>query len=78
MSEGGDKQKLSAAEQAIIELMKKNNLEAFPVEGGAAARHAFWDTQVSWNRRGSNRTTDKDIFLTISSAFSVAHASSRS
>jgi hypothetical protein len=39
---------LSSAEQAIIEMMKRNQLEGVPIQGqgGAAQRHTFWDTQV--------------------------------
>lgn len=35
---------MSASEQAIIEMLKRNHLEALPSQ---ANRHAFWDTQVS-------------------------------
>ena len=54
-----DKQgkKLTPTEQAIIDMMKKQNLQAQQyrqeLESGDAAdgdekKHAFWDTQVRW------------------------------
>ena len=43
------KKGLSEAEAAVIELMKRQNLDMVqrvPLGGGEAVRHAFWETQV--------------------------------
>jgi hypothetical protein len=45
---------MSASEQAIIEMLKRNHLEGLPRQGN---RHAFWDTQVSSRRGLSCRKT---------------------
>jgi hypothetical protein len=46
MSEDDPKEppQMSASEQAIIEMLKRNHLEGLPRQEN---RHAFWDTQVS-------------------------------
>ena len=45
MSEADDK-KLSAQEQAIIDMLKQQNIQD-SADGSGKKKHAFWDTQVS-------------------------------
>lgn len=43
-SDGGGDKKLSAQEQAIIDMLKQQNLQDNHADG--KKKHTFWDTQV--------------------------------
>ena len=58
MSDSGGDKKLSAQEQAIIDMLKQQNL-GNAADGGGKKKHAFWDTQVSLCVCVCNEMTNK-------------------
>ena len=87
-SEDNDGKKLTPTEMAIIEMMKKQNLQAQIVRQQGSdttsestkQTHAFWDTQVSYSSK--DPTTSLSLMRDYKSLFllhfsTVANASRR-